>query len=52
MNKNLMERTRIMINNANFQKEMWEKVISTTFYLVELSHSIAINCKIPEEVWL
>jgi len=46
-----MERARSMISNANLQKELWAKVVSTTCYLVNISPSVAINCKIPEEVW-
>ena len=52
MNRTLMERARSMISNANLQKELWAEVVSTTFYLVNRSPSVAINCKIPEEVWL
>jgi len=40
-----------MINNANLQKELWEEVVSTACYLVNISPLVAINCKIPEEVW-
>eukprot|EP00253_Pinus_taeda_P002182 PITA_02182 len=51
MNQTLMEKSRSMINNANLQKELWAEVVSTACYLVNRSPSIAINCKIPEEVW-
>ena len=50
MNPTLMERARSMINNANLQKELWAEVVSTTCYLVNRSPSVAIDCKIPEEV--
>eukprot|EP00253_Pinus_taeda_P012328 PITA_12328 len=51
MNQTLIERARSMINNANLQKELWAKAISTACYLVNRSPSVAINCKICEEVW-
>ena len=51
MNQTLMERAKSMISNANLQKELWAKTISTACYLVNTSPSVAINCKIPEEVW-
>ena len=41
-----------MINNANLQKELWAKAVSTACYLVNRSPSVAINCKIPKEFWL
>ena len=40
-----------MINNANLQKELWAEAVSTACYLVNRSPSVAIDCKIPEEVW-
>jgi hypothetical protein len=51
MNQTLMERARSMINNANLQKELWAEAVSIACYLVNRSPSVAINCKIPEEVW-
>ena len=51
MNRTLMERARSMISNANLQKELWAKAVSTACYLVNRSPSVAIDCKIPEEVW-
>eukprot|EP00253_Pinus_taeda_P021000 PITA_21000 len=51
MNQNLMERSRSMISNANLQKELWAEAVSTACYLVNKSHSVVIDCKIPEEVW-
>eukprot|EP00253_Pinus_taeda_P026021 PITA_26021 len=51
MNRTLMERARSMINNANLQKELWAEAVSTACYLVNRSPSVAIECKIPEEVW-
>ena len=51
MNQTLIESARSMINNANLQKEFWAEVVSTACYLVNRSPLVAINCKIPEEVW-
>ena len=34
MNMNLLERARSMLSNANLQKELWEKEIYTSCYLV------------------
>eukprot|EP00253_Pinus_taeda_P025415 PITA_25415 len=51
MNQTLMERARSMINNANLQKDLWAEAVSIACYLVNRSPSVAINCKIPEEVW-
>eukprot|EP00253_Pinus_taeda_P002071 PITA_02071 len=51
MNWTLMERSKSMISNANLQKELWVEAVSTACYLVNRSPSVAIDCKIPEEVW-
>eukprot|EP00253_Pinus_taeda_P016747 PITA_16747 len=51
MNRTLMERARSLINNANLQKELWAEAVSTACYLVNRSPLVAIDCKIPEEVW-
>eukprot|EP00253_Pinus_taeda_P022102 PITA_22102 len=51
MNRTLMERARSMISNANLQKDLWTEAVSTACYLVNKSPSVAIDCKIPEEVW-
>eukprot|EP00253_Pinus_taeda_P028289 PITA_28289 len=51
MNRTLMEKAKSMISNANLQKELWAEAVSTTCYLVNRSPSVAINCKIPKEVW-
>ena len=51
MNQTLMERSRSIINNANMPKELWAEAISTDFHLVNISPSVAINCKIIEQVW-
>eukprot|EP00253_Pinus_taeda_P011846 PITA_11846 len=51
MNWTLMERSKSMISNANLQKELWAEAVSTACYLVNRSPSVAIDCKIPKEVW-
>ena len=53
MNMTLIERARSPLNNSNLQQELWVKeTITTAFYLVNWSPSVAIDCKIPEEVWI
>ena len=52
MNMTLLERERSMLSNANLGQELWEEVVSTTCYLINRSLSMAIDCKIPEEVWI
>jgi hypothetical protein len=51
MNQTLMEISRSMINNANLKKELLAEAVSIACYLVNKSTSVAIKCKIPEEVW-
>lgn len=52
MNKTLLEKARSILSNANLQQELWAKVVTTACYLVNRSPSVAIDCKIPEEVWI
>eukprot|EP00253_Pinus_taeda_P006902 PITA_06902 len=52
MNQTLKERARSMISNANLQKELWTEAVSTDFYLVNKSPLVAIDCKIPKELWI
>ena len=40
-----------MLNFVNLGQELWVESISTTCYLINWSPSIAIDCKISEEVW-
>ena len=47
MNRNLLERARSMLSNANFGKELWEEEISAS-YLINRSPSMSIDCKIPK----
>ena len=51
MNRTLLERARSMLSNANLGQELWQEVVSTTFYLINQSHSMEIDCKISKEVW-
>jgi hypothetical protein len=51
MNRNLLDRERSNLSNAKLQQELWGKAILTTCYLINMSPSTAIKCKIPEEVW-
>ena len=51
MNKTLLERARSMLSNANLGQELWAKAVSTAYYLINLSPSMAIDCEIPEEAW-
>jgi hypothetical protein len=51
INMTLLERARSMLSNANLQQELCEKEITISFYLVNQSPSVAIYCKIHEEVW-
>jgi hypothetical protein len=41
-----------MLSNAKMQQELWEEEVLTTCYLINWSPSTAINCNIPEEVWI
>ena len=51
MNMTLLERARNILSNANSGKELWEEAFSTACYLINRSPSMAIDCKISEEVW-
>lgn len=51
MNRTLLERARYMLYNARLSKEFWVEAVNTACYLVNMSPSIAIECKILEEVW-
>ena len=41
-----------MLCNANLGQELWAEAVSTSCYLINRSPSMAIDCKIPEEVWI
>jgi len=51
MNMTLLERVRSMLINAIFCRELWVEPMSTACYLINRSSSVAIDCKIPKEVW-
>ena len=51
MNSTLLERARSMLSNANLGQELWEEAVSTTFYLINQSPSMELDCKILEQVW-
>ena len=51
MNQTLLERARSMISNTGLGKELWTEAVNTACYLTNRSPSMAIKCKIPEEVW-
>jgi hypothetical protein len=40
-----------MLFNAGMDRHFWAEVVSTTFYLINTSYSIALNKKTPFEVW-
>ena len=46
----LLERARSMLNNSNLGQELWVEAVSTTCYLINRSPSMAIDCKILEEI--
>jgi transposase InsO family protein len=51
MNRTLLERTLCMLSHVGLPQSLWVETVTTTCYLVNRSPSIAIDCKIPEEVW-
>ena len=51
MNRNLMEKVRCMLFNAQLSKSFWAEAASTTCYLINRSPSVAIEKKTPQEVW-
>ena len=40
-----------MLSNVNLGQELWEQAVSTAYYLINRSPSMAIDCKILEDVW-
>ena len=51
MNRTLLERARSILSNANLGKVLWEEAVSISFYLINRSPSMEIDCKVLEEVW-
>eukprot|EP00253_Pinus_taeda_P036514 PITA_36514 len=39
-----------MLSNTGLQKELWTKAVATSCYVINRSPSIAIGCKIPQEL--
>ncbi|KAL6322790.1 hypothetical protein AAG906_019059 [Vitis piasezkii] len=49
MNRILLEKARCMLSNAGLSKEFWAEAVNSTYYLVNRSPSIPINCRTLEE---
>jgi len=41
-----------MLSNYKLQKELYEEVVTRTFYVGNRSSLVAINCNISEGVWI
>ena len=51
MNRTLAKRVRCMRLNAGLFKVFWVETINTANFIINRSPSLAIDFKIPEEVW-
>ena len=51
MNRIIVEKVKCMISHSNLPKTFWGEVVKTAIDLINLSLSIPLNGKIPEEVW-
>ncbi|KAK8936753.1 hypothetical protein KSP39_PZI011993 [Platanthera zijinensis] len=51
MNRTLLERARCMRLYADLPKPFWAEAVSTARYLVNLSPSMSLDLKCPQEVW-
>ncbi|KAG8491868.1 hypothetical protein CXB51_015214 [Gossypium anomalum] len=51
MNRTIMEKVRCMLSNANLPESFWAEAASTACFLINRSSSVAIEKKIPQEVW-
>eukprot|EP00253_Pinus_taeda_P028922 PITA_28922 len=51
MHMTILERARSMLSNVGLLKELWTEAVKTTCYVINRSASMAIDCKIPQEVW-
>eukprot|EP00253_Pinus_taeda_P028426 PITA_28426 len=51
MNETLMERARSMLSGVELGQEFWAEAVDTACYLVNRSHSSALEDKTPQEVW-
>jgi len=46
-----MKRARSMLSGAGLGKEFWAEVMETPCYFVNISPSLALEDKTPQEVW-
>jgi hypothetical protein len=51
MNMTLMEKTSCMLSGVGLGQEVWEEVVGTTCYLVNISTSSTLDDKTPQEIW-
>ena len=51
MNRTLLENVRYFLFTAEMPKTFWGEALSTAAHLVNMSLSIVINLKCPEEKW-
>jgi transposase InsO family protein len=51
MNMTIISKARCMLSNASMGRQFWAEAASTACYLINRSPSIAIEKKIPMEVW-
>ncbi|KAF3665269.1 Retrovirus-related Pol polyprotein from transposon TNT 1-94 [Capsicum annuum] len=51
MNKTIMKKVRCMLSSAGLSKSFWVEAAFTTCLLINLSPSVAIDKKTPQEVW-
>ena len=51
MNRTLVERVRCMLVQTQLPKSLWAEILLTSYYLVNLSPSSAIEFKTPYEKW-
>ncbi|KAH9304980.1 hypothetical protein KI387_009384, partial [Taxus chinensis] len=51
MNRTIMEHARSMRLHAGLPLSFWEKVVSTTVYLINRGPSSALDGGVPEEAW-
>ena len=51
MNRMLMEKVRSMLSGVTVTQELWEEVVNTTCYLVNMSLLMNLVNKTPCEAW-
>jgi hypothetical protein len=51
MNKMLMDKAKSMLNGVVLTQELWAEAVDTTIYLVNMSPSLVLVEKTPNEVW-